>query len=775
MRKLSSGLRIVLAFLIIALIFGVMGMIGIVNINNIKENDNLLYNNNTMGIVYSGDAATAYEQVRFSILSLSASADADVKLECISDIEKSIETVDHWLSQYERTIMPKDKDNLLLYESLFKNWGQYKVYVQTSIGYAKSNINMDLTKYTSELILVQKKELSDTINAQFASLFTLNKNMAGLVNKQNNEYGQSATQTMTIMVAVGAVLAVALGILIGNSIGRMVKRASAQLALMADGEDIDELDVDKFSGEFINIANNLNDVRTSLQRMLKDASSLVQAGIEGRLSTRADVTQHSGNFRAIIEGFNKTLDAFIAPIDATVSVLIKELQKGNLSATITGDYPGDHAIIKDALNDTITAINGYVSEVSGILARVAQGDLTVQITSEYRGDFVKLKDSINSIIKSFNMLLSDIQIASNQVAAGAQQVSGSSQTISQGAAEQASSIEELTASTTQIASQTRQNAQDAMKTSELSVEVKNSASEGDSKMAMMQESMDDIRSSSENISKIIRVIDDIAFQTNILALNAAVEAARAGGHGKGFAVVAEEVRNLAGRSAKAADETTSLIENSVKKVKAGNELANDTAEALRKMVDGSDTAAQLVGGIAEASNQQASAIMQINRGIDHLSEIVQSNSASAEETAAAAEELSSQAQLLQQMVARFNLMSADSLEASASYTASVCDTVNPASKDNSACLDNDPGFGESQPAAAKPAQSETLFYSDDNEPSGEPLVYTEPAPLGEPLIYTEDDQLSIALEPETKPPTETEPEQPDEPLFYVDDDDFGKY
>ena len=771
MRKLSSGLRIVLAFLIIALIFGIMGVIGIVNIKSINENDNLLYNNNTMGIVYSGDAATAYEQVRFNILSLSATKDADLKQNSIADIEKSIETVDLWLSQYELTILPNDKNNLTLYESLTKNWNQYKGFVETSIGYAKSNINMDLSKYTSELILVQKKDLSDTINAQFASLYTLNKNMALKVNKQNNDYGESATMTMTIMVIVGVVLAVALGILIGSSIGRMVKRASKQLALMADGEHIEELDVNKFSGEFISIANNLNDVRTSLQRMLKDASLLVQAGIVGRLSTRADVTQHSGNFRAIIEGFNKTLDAFIAPIDATVSVLIKEMQKGNLSATITGDYPGDHAIIKDALNDTITEINSYVSEVSGILSRVAQGDLTVQITSEYRGDFVKLKDSINSIIASFNMLLSDIQMAADQVAAGAQQVSGSSQTISQGAAEQASSIEQLTASTTQMASQTRQNAEDAMKTSDLSADVKNSAQDGDSKMAMMQESMNDIRSSSENISKIIRVIDDIAFQTNILALNAAVEAARAGSHGKGFAVVAEEVRNLAARSAKAADETTSLIENSVNKVKAGNVIANDTAEALRKMVEGSDNAAQLVGGIAEASNQQATAIMQINRGIDHLSEIVQSNSASAEETAAAAEELSSQAQMLQQMVARFNLMSGEN-RMSESGSTSVCDYASAAPKGNGTCFDETQSTGKSMPAAAEPAQSTSLFYSDEDEPSDKPPVYTEPAPSDEPLVYTEDDQSSVDLESQNCP---ADSETADEPLFYVDDDDFGKY
>jgi methyl-accepting chemotaxis protein len=227
--------------------------------------------------------------------------------------------------------------------------------------------------------------------------------------------------------------------------------------------------------------------------------------------------------------------------------------------------------------------------------------------------------------------------------------------LSQGSTEQASSIEEITASMTQVSAQTKQNAANANQANQLALAAKENAVEGNGQMQGMVKAMAEINDSSSNISKIIKVIDEIAFQTNILALNAAVEAARAGQHGKGFAVVAEEVRNLAARSANAAKETTEMIENSIRKVEAGTEIANNTAVALNKIVDGVAKAAELVGDIASASNEQATGIAQINQAISQVAQVVQTNSATAEESAAASEELSSQAELLKNAVNRFRL------------------------------------------------------------------------------------------------------------------------
>ena len=336
---------------------------------------------------------------------------------------------------------------------------------------------------------------------------------------------------------------------------------------------------------------------------------------------------------------------------------IEKLSEGDITSPVPMVRSHDEVkILAKSAAKVVNEQNAMISDIGNILSNMAQGNFDVHskdADNTYRGDYKVLIESVRNINKKLNDTLSQISIAGDQVSSGSEQVSAGAQSLAQGATEQAASVEELAATIQNINAHIGATSQDCQKGRQLVDETAEYIGAANEKMQNLTAAMQEINDASTEIGKIIQTIEDIAFQTNILALNAAVEAARVGEAGKGFAVVADEVRNLAGKSADAAHDTTVLIERAVAAVENGNNITNETAQAVSEVEARSGGVSDIVNKIAAASLEQSDMVKQVNIGVEQISNVVQTNSATAEESAAASQELSAQAQTLQKLVSRF--------------------------------------------------------------------------------------------------------------------------
>ncbi|MGI6069004.1 MAG: methyl-accepting chemotaxis protein [Blautia sp.] len=337
----------------------------------------------------------------------------------------------------------------------------------------------------------------------------------------------------------------------------------------------------------------------------------------------------------------------------------REVSEGNLHTVLeyqAGDELGELA---ESIRETVSALDSYVSELQRGMKAVGEGNLNYTSKMKFRGDFLVLNETMNQIISMLRTSMQQINNSAEQVAGGAEQVSNGAQMLSQGASEQASSVEELAASINEISEIVSNNAQTAVKSSQMTDQVGVQILDSSRQMKEMVGTIGQIKQNSDEISGIVKDIEDIAFQTNILSLNASVEAARAGEAGRGFSVVANEIRRLAEKTSNASKATASLANKNSETVELGIETANDMQHSMHKVVDGMQEVTTLVDRISEASVQQADAIEQIRKSIEQISEIVQGNSATSEESAAASEELSAQAQILKNLVDYFEISDKD--------------------------------------------------------------------------------------------------------------------
>jgi len=409
------------------------------------------------------------------------------------------------------------------------------------------------------------------------------------------------------------------------------------------------------------VVTNLKDVNTEMLAMIEATA------VKGDLSFRIDENKYQGDWGKLMSGLNSIARAVDMPLKV-IMLSAEEMKKGNFS-TVNIDqklmakglepsvakYNGTFRDIISAFEQTYMSTFSYIDEISKDLTAIANGDLTTIITREYVGDYHSIKESLNSISNTLHQTMSGITSAADQVLAGSHLIASRASDLAYGAQEQTSSVQELTATIELINYQTQQNANNALYANELSSKSSHNAQTGNNAMEHMVDAMTRIKESSHGISKIVKTIQDIAFQTNLLALNASVEAARAGENGKGFSVVAEEVRTLATRSQVAANETTDLIQDSIRRVETGSNIAGETSQSLNAIVESAGEVLEIINSISAASKEQAEAIANFSEGLAQISNVTHSNSAVSEEAATASEELNSQAEMLQQLVSFFKL------------------------------------------------------------------------------------------------------------------------
>jgi methyl-accepting chemotaxis protein len=464
----------------------------------------------------------------------------------------------------------------------------------------------------------------------------------------------TSARTWIIGLTIGSiVLGIGLAVMISRAIGRPVKLMSDAADRLALGDVQQEITIDS-KDEIGQLAGSFRKM-IDAQKTLAAAATRIAAG-----DMTADVTARSD--KDVLSQSFLTLKTTVQRVATEINSVAQASKAGQLSKrSNTNGFDGAYRELLQGLNDTLDAVIEPVNESADVLEKVAARDLTHRVNGNYLGDHAKIKNALNMALDNLEEVLAQAAVGSEQVTSAATQIANGSQALAQGASEQASSLEEVSSSLEEMASMTRQNADNSNQGKLLAGESQQSSLRGNEAMQRMADAIGKIKASSDATAKIVKTIDEIAFQTNLLALNAAVEAARAGEAGKGFAVVAEEVRNLAQRSAEAAKNTANMIEESVKNADGGVRITDEVASILNEIGEGSRKVNDLVAEIAAACGEQSKGIEQINLAVTQLDKVTQQNAANSEESASAAEELNSQAASLSQTVAQFRIKAQVSL------------------------------------------------------------------------------------------------------------------
>lgn len=649
--NMKMGWKVATSMMVMAVI--VVG-VGIYNINKIKEaddSDKILYEQNTVPLETIGHINANSVRVALNIRAMAA-AEASQRDAWAERIKKREQETLEGIKLYGAQVFaPELKALANKIEDHFKKYMGFadQVVALLSAGkeaQATAIMDAEMAKIRGEL----EKDIEEAMG--------ITVKRAKARSDANTEMANAAIRLSTIIMIVAGLFATVIGVILFRNIEGIIRS------------------------------------------LLDETQMLEKAALEGRLATRGDTNKINFEFRGIVVGVNKTLDAVIGPLNVAAEYVDK-ISRGEIPKKITDNYNGDFNMIKNNLNRCIDAVNLLVSDVNmlaqaavdgrlntradaskhqGDFARVVDGvnktldavlgpineaakvleelsrkNMRARVMGNYNGDLAMIKNNLNTAAENLHTALIQVSTSVEQVTSASTQISSGSQSLAQGANEQASSLEQISSNLEQMSSMVKQNTDNANQANGLASDAKASAEKGNEAMQKMSVAIQEIKRSADETAKIIKTIDEIAFQTNLLALNAAVEAARAGDAGKGFAVVAEEVRNLAQRSAEAAKNTSAMIEASQKNAENGVAVSTQVGDILKTIVGGAHKVAQLISEVSAATTEQAKGVDQINIGVSEMNKVTQQNAALSEESASSAEELNSQAEELSQMISTFDL------------------------------------------------------------------------------------------------------------------------
>lgn len=638
----SIGAKLLLAFLLAASISAATGITSILTIRRMAAADDVLYNRMTVPLAQVGQAAKQFQRVRVNIRDLIFNAEsADqvaAKEQTIASLTADLDTT---LSAFSTTIVSPDMrakfEALTLARKAFLPLRDSALTLahQGKLDAAKAMLNGPMFRTSKD------------VESAFEAIQDAKVRDAKALADGNRTSATRSTAIVTVLGIVTVLFGVFAGIVLARMIGRPLKDMAEEALRLAQGNlqhrerlsQRDETgmlsvafgDMVRSQQEFAQAAARLAQgdlsvtvqargeqdelgqamvrLRHTLQSLIDETTRLAAAATAGQLSTRGNAEQFSGGFREVVGGINSTLDEVMKPIQEAAAVL-QRLSDRDLTVVVEGNYQGDHAQIKDALNGAILA----------------------------------LRDALAGVVSS-----------TSQIASAADQIATTSQSLAQGSSEQAASLEETTASLEELGSAAQRNAADAKSARDMAGRAREAMIVGVNEMQELSRAVSEIGVSASQTAQIVKTIDMISFQTNLLALNAAVEAARAGDAGKGFAVVAEEVRALALRSAEAARQTSELIEQSVNRATRGAEITRQVETRMAEIDKHVAGVHESVGNIVIASEGQRQGVSEVNVAMQQMNQVTQSVAASAEESSSASEELAGQSQMLASLVGEFKL------------------------------------------------------------------------------------------------------------------------